>query len=548
MKKIIIAALALLPMLAQAQTANDAYTISQNDLKGTARYMSMAGAYSALGGDISSVSKNPGGIGVYRSSDINLTLNVDIQSVESSTPVESSKRHQTDFICNNFGYVGAIKLNSDVVSFLNWGISYNRPMSLSRRYCGTISNINSSLSNYIANLTNDYGYTSYDLAFEENGNDVIYDPYIDSNAPWLSIMGFNSYIINPSSIDFNGNESNFKGLMNSQTTGFSEFEVIEEGGIDQFDINFGGNVLDKLYWGLSFGLNSLNYTKYTYYGEALNNATVFSKYSGLTEGDASFGLENWLSTSGFGTNFKVGVIYTPISQVRLGLAFHTPTYWTLTDECFSAINYEMSNYTDDHSYSDNEESNSGYIDEVTYKINTPWKINASVATVLGTKAVLSFEYERVAYDDMKIEYRNRFGAYIEDKMVSNSIKDYYKGMDIFRVGAEYRLTPSVSLRAGYSYENSPMNESALNNNMEIITSGTMPAYTFDKSTQYFTGGLGFRVGGFYADLAYVHKLRQSEYHAFSSYADADLNKWVDAPMSSIKDRNSQVVMSFGYRF
>ena len=223
-------------------------------------------------------------------------------------------------------------------------------------------------------------------------------------------MGYNSYIINPKNYDTNEIGSNFSGLINARTDGFSEFEIIEEGGIDQFDFNFGGNILDKVFWGMSFGLNSINFSKYTYYGEGLNNASVYSEYSGITDGDASFGLENWLTTSGYGTNFKLGVIYTPISEVRLGLAFHTPTYWTLTDECFSAINYEMSNYNDNKKYIGVEESNAGYYDEVKYKINTPWKVNASVATVLGGKAVISFEYERVAYDDMKIEYRNGFGA------------------------------------------------------------------------------------------------------------------------------------------
>ena len=130
MKKIFISIFACLPILVSAQSANDAYTISQSDLRGTARYMSMAGAYGALGGDISSVSKNPGGIGVYRSSDVNLTLNFDFQSVESSSHGESSKTRETNVLCNNFGYVGSFKLKSDIVPFLNWGISYNKPMTL----------------------------------------------------------------------------------------------------------------------------------------------------------------------------------------------------------------------------------------------------------------------------------------------------------------------------------------------------------------------------------------------------------------------------------
>ena len=44
-----------------AQSAVDAYSISRGgDLRGTARFMSMGGAFTALGGDISTLNQNPG--------------------------------------------------------------------------------------------------------------------------------------------------------------------------------------------------------------------------------------------------------------------------------------------------------------------------------------------------------------------------------------------------------------------------------------------------------------------------------------------------------
>ena len=180
MKKILTSLLLCVPMLVNAQAATDAYTLSQTDLKGTARYMSMAGAFGALGGDLTAVNKNPGGIGVYRSSDVGITLNLDLQTVDASSQGLATKTSQTKFNCSNFGYVGALRLSSETMPFINWGFSYNRPVSYNRKYSGKIDNINSSLSNYIATVTNRQGYTSYDLAFEEAANgDVIYDPYID---------------------------------------------------------------------------------------------------------------------------------------------------------------------------------------------------------------------------------------------------------------------------------------------------------------------------------------------------------------------------------
>src|SRR5674536_391977 len=56
-----------------AQNVDDALRYSQSFYGGTARFMSMGGAFTALGGDISSLSQNPAGLGVFRSSEITLT-------------------------------------------------------------------------------------------------------------------------------------------------------------------------------------------------------------------------------------------------------------------------------------------------------------------------------------------------------------------------------------------------------------------------------------------------------------------------------------------
>lgn len=47
-------------------------------------------------------------------------------------------------------------------------------------------------------------------------------------------------------------------------------------------------------------------------------------------------------------------------------------------------------------------------------------------------------------------------------------------------------------------------------------------YTFDKTTQYVTCGIGYRFGGFYVDAAYVHKHRESKWSAFSAFDGTDV--------------------------
>ena len=67
-KHILFAAMSLatLPMTAQ-ETYENAKLLGE-DLNGTARYVGMGGAMEALGADISTISSNPAGIGLFRRS------------------------------------------------------------------------------------------------------------------------------------------------------------------------------------------------------------------------------------------------------------------------------------------------------------------------------------------------------------------------------------------------------------------------------------------------------------------------------------------------
>ena len=79
MLKKTIALFGLCLLLPMGMRAQDIYTLenfSKEDLNGTARYVGMGGAMSALGGDLSVMSSNPAGIALYRSSDVAATLSL----------------------------------------------------------------------------------------------------------------------------------------------------------------------------------------------------------------------------------------------------------------------------------------------------------------------------------------------------------------------------------------------------------------------------------------------------------------------------------------
>ena len=174
MKKILLPALvSLAPALAFAQSTVDAYNLSQSELRGTARFMSMGGAFTALGGDLSTLGQNPAGVGVYRGSEIGATLDLNFRSYSTQTPYDKAKDNQTKAFCNNFGYIGTAWIGSGLRS-ISWGATYGRVASFDRIINGYNNPTSTSLTNYIAGFSG--GQASKDLSFGEN-----YNPYLQSD-------------------------------------------------------------------------------------------------------------------------------------------------------------------------------------------------------------------------------------------------------------------------------------------------------------------------------------------------------------------------------
>lgn len=546
MNKTLLAGIILtLPSVMAAQSAVDAYSISQSDLRGSARFMSMGGAFTALGGDISTLNQNPAGIGVFRSSDISATLDINMMNTKTDG---LSPLNKTKVNCNNFGYVGAVRLNSSAMPFFNWGASYSRVASFDRHYRGNLGQLASSYTNFVANNTTKDGYYPGDLYA---GGE--YNPYQDYEAmtPWSSILLYNAYSINPLSAGSNS----YTGLFNydNPTSATGYFDVEERGYIDEYAINFGGNVMNTVYWGIGFGITDVEFKQYTTYGEDYQSgANVPYDETFVNNGAGYTQLDNYKRIFGSGFNFKAGVIVKPVNEFRIGLAVHTPTYYNLTYQGQGAMSYDFTSPTYTPQGSAVKGTAFTDFDEFDFKTHSPWRLMVGVAGVIGSRAIISADYEYRSFSSMKVQDWN--GNDYRD--TNEDISTYYQSTNILRLGAEFRITPQVSLRAGYSYESSPVKSDILDPAKGqvdyVYTSGpddteTQPAYTFDRSTQYITAGLGYRYKRFYADLAYVHRYRSSDYHAYTDYIDLE-NYEVRAPRSKVTDHNNSVVLTLGFKF
>src|SRR5450432_1505219 len=114
-----------------AQSDNDALRISQQNVLGSAREIGLSGAFGALGGDYSSATINPAGIGIYRSSQFSFTPAVSFATEKSSFLGNELSAQRTNMIIPNFSMVFSTDLkkkknNSGKWNFVNVGFGANR--------------------------------------------------------------------------------------------------------------------------------------------------------------------------------------------------------------------------------------------------------------------------------------------------------------------------------------------------------------------------------------------------------------------------------------
>ena len=527
---------AMLPAGMMAQSSVDAYNLSQTELRGTARFMSMAGAFTALGGDLSTLNQNPAGIGIYRGSEIGFTLDINMLNTKSSGIPGGYSDSKTHVDVNNVGYIGTYNTGSSLMQTFSWGISYGRQKSFERVFRGGGIPLETSLSNYVAQFTT--GTNASDMNFD-NGFDG-YNPYQDSNIDWLSILSYSAGIINPL-YDRNPDgeyvpNGNFEGLFRyGSTAGTADFLVRQRGYVDEYTIDFGGNLANTVYWGLGLGITDIDFEQSSQYVETVTNANVPNKEGNdIVNGDGDFQLDNIKKMTGTGINVKFGLIFKPVNELRIGFAIHSPTYYSMrtsyaADLAFGASSgFQSSQYTDDAHYD--------------WNLKTPWRMMFGLAGVIGGRGILSLDYEYQAMNQMKTS-----DSYGDFDLFNSDIKAYYKPTNTIRVGGEFCITPQLSLRAGYSFSTTGVKQEVRDGLMEVRTSGCNPAYETINNTSNITAGLGYRFGGFYVDMAYVHTHRTATYDCFTPFMEYD-NYWEPAPRAKLTDNNNQLVFSIGYKF
>src|SRR5204863_7339709 len=197
----------------------------------------------------------------------------------------------------------------------------------------------------------------------------------------------------------------------------------------------------------------------------------FTEDLNYTESDATNIANNDFSYSHFsqhrhthagGVNVKLGVIYRPISALRFGLAFHTPTLFHVTDELDAQMTTDTEGYAGENTSKSADFANASR--EIKYIQTTPYRVIASAVYILQETENVKMQRGFISADVEFLNHRGSRYAHDPDSdpdpgddyydAVGDVIKSYYKGAFNFRLGAELKFSP-IAVRFGGAYYSSP---------------------------------------------------------------------------------------------
>ena len=483
-------------------TAFDMFNTSTTQFSfGTARSAAMAGAMTSLGADASTMSINPAGLGMYRSNEITFTPMMTFgRSKSDAAAFEGGKSSR--FGVGNFGLVAKLRESSTGITAINMGLAYNRLADFNYKYSFATMGANSSIADVFAGQLAAAGITSTQLKGSYDGAGHFawgnFDPTY-----WGAILGYKTGLVN----DANGGWGRDMVGGGAAVDGYTTVE--SKGSAGEWVWSLGMNFGSKFYLGLSLGAATINRERHIYYGEGYN----YNSAPALNYQMEHFNYDQVEKMKGTGVNLKVGAIYRPIEDLRIGVAFHTPTYYNITYSYQGGMTSEVKavNNVDDYKLDENGYIRPALSDEsilliddgdYSWAYTTPTRLMFGASYTVAKQLILSVDYERDWYNTMRLK-DSPYGA-----LYKGYIKDTFKGSNTLRVGAEWRFIKQMALRMGYG-----MWSGALRDKNAIYSSPVT------YHTEYMSTGLGVALSKYFTiDATYQYSSsKTTPYKSFYGY-------------------------------
>ena len=544
MKKILaIAALALASGPLAAQDTYENARLLGGDLNGTARYVGMGGAMEALGADISTISSNPAGIGLFRHSTACLSFGFATQ--QNATKFDDLDKTNMSFDQAGFVYSSP----SGRIGFLNFAFNYHK----SRNFDQILSAANNqmraaSMSKLaFAKGTKDSDTNGGYYWDTNNQGEIIGWRNATSDERAWQYTQWDYLYFNTIGYDADNKEALFVEAEPFERGDAYNFDRAHRGWIADYDFNLSGNINNRVFLGITIGLHDVHYKGYSEYSEGIVAA------DGHDCGVLTLADERKIT--GTGVDIKMGAIFRPFeeSPFRIGLSIATPTWYDLTSE----NNTMLFNNTDSDWGYDNGHSSESY----DFKYYTPWRFGLSLGHTVSNFFAFgaSYEYSDNASADTRVndgyDYYGNEDSY-SDQVMNDNTAYSLKGTHTLKVGLEYKPDPQLAVRFGYNYV-SPMYSERGVRDSQLNSIGNMYASTADytnwKGTNRITCGLGYKHDKMNFDLAYQYSAVNGDFFPFQpnvkfidpSNGASETN--VSVP-TSVSNKRHQVLFTATYTF
>ena len=486
MKRYILFPFLAVTLMAQAQDSytNERITNNSSEVIGTARYVGMGGALGALGADMSVISWNPAGIGLYRKNDVAMTFG----GTWGKSYINEENRGKGTV--DQAGFVLNMSLHSNSCPYLNFAFNYQKKINFNNNFYADNGNLNGlSQLDQVVELTEFSNYDDWTNGLQPNLANLAWD---------------NDYF------DANGQNN---ALRDGKYTPASNIYTLHtEGSLQAFDFNLSTNINNHVFLGLTVGVDKLNYHGYSWYGETYVKGNVANRYD----------LYNDYSITGHGANVKFGTIIRPFddSSFRWAFAVETPTWYHLKSGTQYSLRYFPAS---------GEATRTILINDapLKYNLRSPWKVRTGIGSTVGTTFAWDVDYEYAAYGSSSIgypEYEDNFDGHtsgnIKDVAMNRLTRDNLRGTHTVRAGIEVNATPNLAFRLGYNLSTSAYKKH-INYDQYSIDSHAMnyassTSYMRLGNTNILTLGMGYRTKNFYIDFAYKLRHQKGDFYAFDT--------------------------------
>lgn len=424
----------------------------------SARVAAMGGAFTSLGADLSSMAINPAGLGMYRTSQLSLSL-----SWDRTHSTNAASNFATNTNTMSFNQVGtALNLYQGTGALVSFtlGFAYNKLADLNYTNRAGWNNGEVTIGEFFAEQM-------YGIDPSELGSSAA--PFTNPNIypdQWGGVLAYRTFFIDPVRDPDTQQYYYVVGGVPLENRIDSSLKVESQGCVGEYDLSMGMNFGNVLYLGTTLGIQSIEQMLYYTYTE---------QYRGALAGELEYmTYQPMVMNYGSGVNFKIGAILRPVSGVRLGVAYHSPTAVSLSRDYRTYMRTDAVNDSSIESYS--------YYNSFTYNYSSPSKLLLGASVAIANRAVLSVDYDRVWYGGMRMSTDGL------EESFANDVRADLGTSNNFRVGVEIVPLKNLYIRGGYAYYGSPLNKQA----KEYCDNGGVFFGTYKTHNDNFSLGAGWR--------------------------------------------------------